>query len=299
MKNNIQAKDVKENISLVDLLSRLGYEPKRSTGRNLTYISMVRDTDTIGSFFVEPKTNVWYDQGLPGGGSIIDFGLKYWPGLSFPDVLEKIVETSQAGPVAAVEFKRQAIAEREPHYGILDIRELGTNHVISDYLESRGIWHAAQGKLKEIYYYVDDQQQNRRNYSAAGWQNEKGGWELRSAGFKGCLGHKAVSYIPGDLNRMAVFEGYINYLSWLSDNPFAEHSVVVLNSISMLPEGIRLATGFPEIDLYFDNDGKGHETTAAFLTALPHAIDQYDIYEGYNDYNEKLIAENRQTGLSR
>ena len=53
---------------------------------------------------------------------------------------------------------------------------------------------------------------------AAGWLNEAGGWEVRNKYFKGCLGQKAISFIPGHQKELCVFEGYINYLSWKTEN---------------------------------------------------------------------------------
>jgi len=295
----INAREIREHVSIVDLLTSLGYEPHRRSGREHIYLSMLRDSDTTPSFSVNDRLGYWYDHGLAKGGNVIDFGLLYWRGYSFREVLEKIAASVSLSSSEQPVIKKKHFIPKEPHYQIVAIRELGANPLITGYLESRGIWPAAQGRLKEVYYFVEDQQKKRRNFFAAGWQNELGAWEIRSAHFKGCLGHKAISFIPGALHKLSVFEGFMNYLSWLTEDPFRNDSILVLNSLSTVPSGIAKAAAFGQIDIFFDNDPSGHKATDNFITALPQSRDCSQAYEGYNDYNEKLLAETGQCRLSR
>ncbi|RYG53165.1 MAG: hypothetical protein EOO01_05085 [Chitinophagaceae bacterium] len=141
-----------------------------------------------------------------------------------------------------------------------------------------------------MYYYVEDQKGLKKHFFAAGWQNENGGWEVRNKYFKGCLRHKGVSFIDAHKKNLAVFEGYINYLSWKLENPDAVESVIILNTLALLPVGIEKAKAFSRIDLYLDRDQAGHNASLEFITALPYATDRSKIYEGFNDYNDKLVA---------
>jgi hypothetical protein len=286
----LKASEIKANYSIVDLLARLGFEPVKRAGKEKLYVSMLRDSDTTPSFSVNDKQGTWFDFGEGKGGNIIDFGLLYWPGISFPEVLEKIVETSN-GPLISSGYRRQPPQVKEPNYFVLDVKDLGGNYAIQQYLESRGIASVADGRLKEIYYYVADEAKNRMNFFAAGWQNEQGAWEVRNAAFKGCLGHKAISFIPNSNSKLSVFEGFFNYLSWLTENRFATDSVLVLNSLSLLQPGITKARNFENISLYLDNDTSGRQATKDFIAALPQAKDYAYKYEGYNDYNDRIVAE--------
>jgi DNA primase len=291
MNNLINAKELKDRTSIVDLLSRLGYTHCRKTGSEHIYLSMLRDSDTTPSFSVNDKKGTWYDHGEGKGGNIIDFGLLYWPGSSFQEVLQKIVDITATILPSNWETKRKRETTKEPNYQILDIKDLGANDAITTYLQGRGIWTEAQSRLKEIYYYVEDEQKKRKHFFAAGWQNETGSWEIRSIqDYKGCLGHKAISFIPGHPNRLAVFEGFIDYLSWLVDNPFVKESVLVLNSLSLLQQGIGKAQDFERVTTYFDHDKTGRKATTIFIAAVPLAFDGSSVYEGYNDYNDKLVA---------
>ncbi|QTE45951.1 MULTISPECIES: toprim domain-containing protein [Mucilaginibacter] len=297
----LKAKEIKENYSLVDLLTHLGYEPVKRVRNEQLYLSMLRDSDTTPSFSVNDKQGTWFDFGEGKGGNIIDFGLQYWKGLPFPEILEKIVLTCGGlVPVLAPQvYKRQPSAEKEPNYEILDIKDLGSNAAILNYLESRGVGQVAEGRLKEIYYYVEDEDKKRNKFFAAGWQNEQGAWEIRNLNFKGCLGHKAISFIPNSEKKLAVFEGFFNYLSWLTENPFAPDSVLVLNSLSLLQAGILKAQDFRDISLFLDNDPSGRQATLDFTSALPWAKDRAGIYTGYNDYNDLIVAGRTNYQLNR
>ena len=286
----INAKQIKENASLLALLAAIGYQPVKKTGNEYIFHSPLRDNDNTPSFSVNDGLGCWYDHGNGKGGNIIDFGLRYWPHLAFPEVLEKIAASLNVSTTIDVLAKRKRSAVKEPHYQILEIKELGSNPAIENYLTNRGVWVPAKGLLKEIYYYVEDQQKNRKNFFAAGWQNELGAWELRNLHFKGCIGHKAISFIPGDDKNLCVFEGFMNYLSWLTDEPFCEDSILVLNSLSLLQSGISKARSFQNISTYFDNDASGRAATAALKEVLPQCVDHSWVYEGYNDYNDLVTA---------
>jgi hypothetical protein len=298
----ISARWVKDHISIVDFLANLGFDPPKPVGKERRYVSIFRDSDTVPSLSVDDKKGTWYDHGEGKGGNIIDLARLYWPRLTFPEVLEKIVAVTNSSYVLndPAPKRSQPQASQEPNYHILKIQDIGLNHAITEYLQSRGIWQAAQGRLKEVYYYLEDEQKKRSNFFAAGWQNANGSWEIRSTlNFKACLGHKDISFIPGNSKSLAVFEGLIDYLSWLSENPFAEESVLVLNSVALLQAGIKKAEGFANISAYFDNDPSGRKASKAFQTVLPQAIDRSAIYEGYKDYNDKLMAGLNNYGLYR
>ena len=275
---------------MLAFLAAIGYQPQKKVGNEHVFLSPLRDSDTSPSFSVNESLGCWYDHGSGKGGNIIDFGLKYWPQLSFPEVLEKITATLLLQPNQSAEVKRKRKAVKQPHYQILEIKDLGSNRVIQSYLENRGIWTAARGILKEVYYYVEDAQKNRKQFFAAGWQNELGAWEVRNVNFKGCIGHKAISFIPANPNNLCVFEGFINYLSWRTQEPFCDDSILVLNSLSLIASAISKARSFANIATYFDNDPSGQAATTAFKTALPQSVDHSWVYEGYNDYNDLVTA---------
>ena len=285
----LNAKDLKEQASVVELLSRLGYEPVKKFGKEHMYRSMLREGDNDPSFSVDDKIGAWYDHGTGKGGNIIDLGIALWPGLDFKEVVEKIqVASNMAFPVRRDPRPRLPVKAR--NYLIEQVKVIGTHPAVTSYLQGRGVFDAARKHLSEVYYHVKNERGEKKQFFAAGWKNEAGSWEVRNRYFKGCLGSKAISVIPGDPKSVAVFEGFMNFLSWAKEHPGASQSVIVLNTLSLIREGISKATQFSSIDLYLDRDTAGLYATKDFVKALPYASDRSGLYEKFNDYNDKLVA---------
>lgn len=297
----ISAREIRERVSLSDLLSQLGYQPVKKYGPELLYKSMLRDNDTHPSLSVNDQMGVWFDHGTRKGGNIIDFGLAYWQGLELRQVLDKIQQVCSPDTEVKVAAKsaRPPSGIKTPNYLIEQVRDIFNSSALAYYLQSRGVWEAGRDHLKEVHYSLEGQKGQRKHYFAAGWTNETGGWEVRNKYFKGCLGHKAISFIPGHEKNLAVFEGYFNYLSWLQEHPEASESILVLNSVALLARGIDRGKAFSSIELYLDNDAAGKSATKEFIRALPYARDKSHLYEAYNDYNEKLQGPEPKMGLKR
>ena len=284
----LKAKELKEQASIVELLSRLGHEPVKKFGKEYMYRSMLRNGDNDPSFSVDDKIGAWYDHGNGKGGNIIDLGIAYWPELNFNEVVEKIQTACDITPVQREHRPRLPVKVRS--YVIDNLRPVGTHPAITGYLQGRGIFEKAKQQMHEVYYSIKDNKGGQKQFFAAGWKNETGSWEVRNKYFKGCLGKKAISFIAGDPKKVAVFEGFINYLSWLQLNPASGHSVIILNTLSLLGEGINRARQYPEIDLFLDRDNSGYQATKDFIRSLPYATDRSAVYEKFNDYNDLLVA---------
>ncbi|OOG19630.1 hypothetical protein BWD42_06885 [Sphingobacterium sp. CZ-UAM] len=303
METKRNAEQIKNEVSLVDFLSRLGHQPSQKSGKELFYKSMLRKENTP-SLCVNDQLDVWFDHGganLSGikGGNVIDFALAYWHPITFREALNKINEIMNVPTkIAFVDSERKKRprqkATRLANYKIQDIKELGNNPAIEKYLKKRGIWEQAQGKVKEVYYSIETGPKKGRFYFSAGWKNENDGWELRNKigvfDFKSCLGRKGVSVFSGDLDRLSMFEGFLDYLSWKKDNPDATDSILVLNSVNLLDIAIKKACGFPNIDVYFDRDNAGETAFKQLKKVLPQAKDCSETYSNFKDYNEMLLA---------
>ena len=289
MSLQLTAKELKDQASLVDFLARLGYQPVRKTGREKMYLSMLRENDTKASFSVNDELGVWFDHGTRRGGNIIDLGIAIWGNLSFGEVIQKIRDVCDLTLVDQ-RMPRPRRAIKIPNYQIVEIKPVGVHPAITDYLKKRQVFDIGKDLLQEVYYFVQDEKGNRKDYYAAGWKNEKGAWEVRNKYFKGCLGKKAITFIPGHPKKAIVFEGYLNFLSWKTENPEADHSIIILNTIALLEEGIEQAKSFSLLDIYFDRDSSGLTASKEFCLALPYASDRSVSFDGFNDYNDKIVA---------
>lgn len=298
----LNVNEIKEKVSLLDLLKNLGFSPQKVSGGEYFFLSMLREEYTA-SLCVNDNLGVWFDHGGAGvsgikSGSIIDFGLAYWYPSSFPEVLKKIVEYAKINlertADVPVDNSRRPLPFKVPRYEVEVVNESIGNDVISSYLKGRGVQSVAGGYLYELYYSVMDSSNKRRNYFASAWPNENGGWEVRNKYFKGCLGHKGMSFLQGAVDRLGVFEGYFDFLSWKVEHPQDPASILVLNSLSFLQAAKGRSNQFGSIELYFDHDKAGKSAAQEFIRDVHGSIDCSFKYAGFKDYNEKLVADLRQ-----
>jgi len=298
MSDFLNVNEIKEKVSLLALLGKLGFMPQKVSGNEYFFLSMLREEYTA-SLCVNDKLGVWFDHGGAGvsgirSGSVIDFGLAYWYPAPFHDVLKKIVEHADVSMENSWDSRDQASLQKhtakKANYDISSISEFISHNGINSYLTSRGIEKVATGFLYQIDYTVLDSKNKNRNFFASGWPNENGGWEVRNKYFKGCLGHKGMSYFPGAGHKLSVFEGFYDFLSWKTENQKDPASILVLNSLSYLSSAIARAKQFASIEIYFDNDKSGISGANEFAAQVPGSIDCSFRYEGFKDYNEKIIA---------
>jgi len=313
MPKYIAVADLQE-LSIVDFLARLGHQPIRKTGKEHFYHSMLRETKKDSpSFTVWDSGGKWLDRGGAGdtnikGGGIVQLGMALWPNLPFVDVLQKIQQINNLDIALIPEYVAAKKYDNEKEnqsfsYEVIRIMPHDNNFILSRYLENRGLNDIANGRLSTVYYRNKNDPEDERTFYALGWQNEQKNWEIATAnGFKSSIGPKEISIIPGLSGHIAMFEGYLDYLSWLKLDPIEIlPTVIVLNSISMLNRAIEWATNIPKIDIYFDNDEPGMRSTRELLIKLPQATDRSNEYTGYKDYNERLVAELKEAtrGINR
>jgi len=266
----LNAGSIREQVSLSMLLSRLGYQPAKSSGDEKLYLNVLRDTETSPTFAINTQLGMWFDRFTKKSGDIIDFGMAYWAGLNSDQVIEKISQLCacpQENNVNNQRAGRKRRAVKIPYYHIAETKPIGCNPEITAYLQSQGILEITLGQLKEVYYYVVDEKHRRKDFFAAGWQNENGGWEVMGRNFAGCLGRKGMTFIAGDTNSLMMFEDYISYLSWKYANRTAGHSILVMNSPEFLPAAKSRAAKFRDVAVFF---GKEH-LNEQLLSAIERA----------------------------
>lgn len=159
------------------------------------------------------------------------------------------------------------------------------NPALLDYLMERCIdLTAARVHCSEVHYRVAD-----KSYFAVGFRNDTGGWELRNRYFKGCTS-KAPTTRRGDYPTCLVFEGFMDYLSYLTlkRNPNPPHDTVVLNSVTLLAKTVPFIASHKQVYTYLDNDEAGRKATAELKKACRNLSDQSVHYRPYNDLNDFL-----------
>jgi hypothetical protein len=151
-----------------------------------------------------------------------------------------------------MDYKRKRRhAVKLPHYQVADVIPLGHCHEIEAYLRSCGIWIQAQNKLQEIYYYVQDESGRCKHFFAAGWQNELGHWQVAAPNYTGCLGHPALTIIPGTGDAVWLFDTFFDYLRHPQHASTNAH-IIILNTPALLPAGLAKAKTFNNMQTFFN-----------------------------------------------
>ncbi len=250
------------------------------------YIKSPFRSEKTPSFKINPRLNTWYDFGMGDGGSNVDL-VMHLRGCTAGEAI-KILRNGNFPIVSAYENGSSGGVRKTTQSSVRlhEIKDFGNNKAIADYIcgERKIAYGVAERWLKEVYYYTGD-----KHRFGAGFGNDGGGYEIRSKYFKGCIGRKSVTTIAKNSAKVAVFEGFIDFLSALTYYGLAEPSndVIVLNSLSLL-EKVDLSS-YEEIRLFLDNDNAG-QNAAKMLAKKYNAKDYSYIYDGYKDFNEMLIA---------
>lgn len=282
----MEAKELKAAASLPLLLEALGHRPEKQHGHELIY----HLSGPKPCFAVNQQHNIWYDHHTGKGGNIIDFAMTYWK-ITFREALKKLNEhfsLNQLPEYGRLQCRRRH-AQKLPHYRLQHSNPLGSNADITAFLQSKCIWEVAQTVLSEVYYYVQDEKGNIKPFYAAGLQNELGHWQVSNAGFTGCLGHPAISFIAQSETKVSVFQDTLSYLSWQTDNANANDSILILHSDDLLLSAVRKIKDFAEISVVFTRDDSGRLKSAELMQALPQATDRSAVYEGHITYNDWLV----------
>jgi len=288
---------IKERVPLSDFLEKCGHLPVRSSGAERFYRSPYRRESTP-SFTVNDGIGKWYDHGDARGGNIIDIATLIWNNPNIKEVVARINEMYSEKEISAMSQKK-AEPERilaRPAHEIVRIKPLGNNPAISEYLRYRGVFEAAwrTEAVKEVYYDYLSGNGAKKRYFGAGWQNESGGWEVRSKYGKTCIAARDILVLKGTSDTGNIFEGMMDYLSALAERTVSpEDTTVVLNGLGMWERGLAKLRelALPVTKVFLDNGTGGDRFTKAILEEMPEAVDMRHLYNGHGDYNEKLCAD--------
>lgn len=268
-----------KTIPICDLLASKGFEPTSKKGCAWWYLSPLHNEQTA-SFKVDLNKNVWYDFGLGKGGNIITLAMELYNTQNVSEVI-RIMNHSIIIPIQ----QRMGIRPKEKaSFEIIAVKKLEHTALLG-YLSSRGINSAiAKSHCMEIHY-----KRNDKNYFAIGFKNDAGGYELRNPYFKGCIAPKTISTIMNHNAECHVFEGFIDYLSYLI--LYRECDAVVLNSIVNIPYALPILDRYSKVYSHLDNDEAGRMATQKIIAALGNkCADAANEYGGCKDFNEYLMS---------
>ncbi|RNC63471.1 toprim domain-containing protein [Proteiniphilum sp. X52] len=283
-------------IPIADYLHACGIEPAKRYNGYALYHAPYRE-DPNASLKVDFRQNLWHDYGTSQGGSIIDLVMRM-QGCSAYKAMAHLAER-KAITLASSSFHRethteQIRGEQRPSNVrcILFISEELPLYLQNYLREVRKIDLAvASPYLRHIRYEVGG-----REYSAIGFPNRAGGYELRGdKTFKGTIAPKDISVIAGKASNapLCIFEGFVDFLSLLTMK--GEETIspsIVLNSVSNIHRAVAYLheNGIDSVRAFLDNDEAGRKALQSLRSAGIKVEDMSRHYARYKDLNEYHIS---------
>lgn len=313
MNNNNNIENLKA-LPIADYLHHIGINvPQRGN------ICATWRGDSNPSVSINTTKNVWYDHGTGEGGSVLDLVMRV-ENCDFNEACRKVEDFSFNRSYTPITPK---IEPKESGIVIDDVKEL-KHPALLQYLDERCIpVEIAIQYCKQVHYHPKSNPSAK--YFAIGFANDVGGWELRSKFFKGAT-NKATTYIQNYGSVLIVFEGFMDFLSYLAmpegvlpSTPKADY--LVLNSVANSDKAVELhnrikaqmeeseieGRPFYKVCYACDNDLAGKDVTFKMSKldglrgygedgGVVDFCDRLRAYSGYlvegklNDLNDLLIA---------
>lgn len=271
-------------MDMVDYLAGLGFQPVKIRGVDYWYLSPLRE-ENEASFKVNRKINRWFDYGMGKGGNLVDFAILY-NNCTVGDLLRGMNHQMPVRrPLPHQPEKYRKFKERK--LIIIDTRPLVSASLIRYLRERRIPTRIADAYCRELIYEV-----GRKVYSGIGFKNDAGGFEIRSRFFKGCHSPKDITTERNHSKTVAVFEGFMDFLSFKVTGEAAFASppdYVVLNSIALFKRARPFMEDHKNILLYLDHDRAGEACLHQALAIDKRYQDAGTLYKGYKDLNDWMI----------
>lgn len=282
-KQIISCEEIKKT-DMVQYLSRLGFEPKKIYRADYWYLSPLRIEKTP-SFKINRIKNCWYDFGIDKGGNIIDFAILYHD-CTVGEFLRMFQNDFYIHQKPVLVPKKEN-ADEEGRIKILYNKTI-TELVLIRYLHKRNIpLSVAEKYCSEIIFRISN-----KNYVALGFKNDSGGYELRNEFFKGSNSPKDITTIKTKGKKVAVFEGFFDFLSFISllrDKEAKDFNYCILNSLSFFEKSRTFLEQHASIHLYLDNDTSGIKTVSYAESLSKKYHDESFLYKNYKDLNDWVM----------
>jgi hypothetical protein len=283
---------------LLQILKKIGFEPIRATANSYQYKSPFNPNEKTPSFFVFQNTNTrefsnFKDYSSGKGGDYYKFLMEYFH-IDFKLAKEKLRELTggnyqELKRPTPIKAPLSSFNQPKKSYEVKKVQPLQNQALIEYLREDRKIsYETSKSYLEEIYYQIRN-----KNYFGLAFKNNSGGYEVRNKYFKGSFGKKDITLITNGSNTIKIFEGFMDFLSYIEikaqNLPISDY--LILNSLSLLDRALNTLNGkYERLESYLDNDKKGDEATSKIISI--GAIDKRDVYKSSKDLNEFWVNRN-------
>lgn len=276
--------DAIKEVSLVEFLNRLGYQPTGRDSKGLWFYAPYR-SERKPSFHVNPHKNVWFDFGTGEGGDIFTLAGAISGKTDFVEQARYIAERMD---MPVVEPYKPVPFVEEPTFENVKVSRLSSPALLK-YLSDRGI----PRDIAQRYCIQVNYQLHGKDFYAIGFENNAHGYELRNPFFKGSYPPKHITRIANGNSRCNVFEGFIDFLSAERLGYNDGNDSVVLNSVANVGKAIPVLAEYPLILCYLDNDTAGRAAVAILRREFGDRVsDKSALYPDHKDLNDYLMSLN-------
>ena len=283
--------------SIVEYLEKKGIRPVRRTPAYTMYRSPFRE-ETHPSFKVDREKNLWIDYAEGRGGSIIDLCMRL-EGCTLSEAIRRLGQNAPDNGTYSflndfVPNNPQPVMAANGARRLIEISDTLPPH-FQEYLTKVRCINLEKAILflKCISYEVRG-----RRYQAIGFANLSGGYELRDdKTFKGTIAPKDITPIFEDMEQpLCMFEGFMDFLSFLSMKEEITNHCLVMNSVSNVARTIRYLDDrhLTHIRAFLDNDEAGRRAVQYFIKAGFHVEDMNIHYKDFKDLNDFHISRVRE-----
>lgn len=288
---------------IVEYLERKGIRPVRRTPSYAMYRSPLRE-ETHPSFKVDTRKNLWIDYAEGRGGSIIDLCMRL-EGCTLSEAIRHLGQTASLDAAYGLSKEKSDIGsgpvtpwQPSGARSLIEVSDTLPPHLEVYLTDKRCIdLSRAIPFLKCISYEVREQR-----YQAIGFANLSGGYELRDdKTFKGTIAPKDITPIFTDkitdkMQPICVFEGFMDFLSFLSMKEEITNRCLVMNSVSNTVKATRYMNtqGISSIRAFLDNDDAGRRAVQEFARAGFQVEDMSAYYRDFKDLNEFHVSRVRE-----
>jgi 5S rRNA maturation endonuclease (ribonuclease M5) len=269
---------IKQKVEIRTVLEYFGIFPFKENRNTAFYFALDRE-EKVPSLSVDFVKNKAFDF---GNGKSYDV-------ISIVQEIKKCSVSEALEYLSTLDFSFQnefdyKEVQTKIDYQIINIKEI-KHPVLVQYLKSRKV-DEQKHRVTEIHY-----QLNGKKYFGVGFQNKSGGFEIRNAYAKICLGKKDVTLIENvnsHKQEIVVFEGFFDYLTFRNlekpNNPICDF--LILNSTAMLFKVEEKLKQYNKISLFLDNDSNGKSVKAKIQSQYKNVEDCSLIYHAFKDLNE-------------
>ena len=279
--------------SIVEYLESKDIKPVRKTPTYAMYHSPLRE-ETHPSFKVDTEKNLWIDYAEGRGGSIIDLCMRL-EGCTLSEAICRLEQNTPDNTTHSYSFTNRGISispnQRENVTAsgtrrLISISDTLSPHLQEYFKKERCInLEKVTPFLKCISYEVRG-----RRYEAIGFANSSGGYELRDNNtFKGTIAPKGITPIFEDMEQpVCLFEGFMDFLSFLSMKEKVTNQCLVMNSVSNVARSIRYLNerSITSIRAFLDNDDAGRKAVQEFVNTGFKVEDMAVYYRDFKDLND-------------